>query len=67
MLLYVSGKYSADTQQEIDENVVAAAEMAAKLMEMGHTVICPHTNSHGIVEAGGHFSWDRDWETYNSI
>src|SRR5687768_17062362 len=41
MLVYVSGKYSGD----IDANIIAAQEVAVKLWEMGHHVICPHLNT----------------------
>jgi len=41
MLIYVSGKYSGDT----DKNIEAARTVAVFLWEMGHSVICPHTNT----------------------
>lgn len=41
MLIYVSGKYTG----EVDTNIAAAREIAAALWQMGHAVICPHTNT----------------------
>jgi hypothetical protein len=41
MLVYVSGPYTGD----IDANIERAAQVAAELWEMGHVVICPHTNT----------------------
>lgn len=41
MLIYVSGKYSGD----VASNIGAARSVACKLWEMGHSVICPHTNT----------------------
>jgi hypothetical protein len=41
MLLYVSGAYSGN----IDENIEQAAKIAAELWEKGHAVICPHLNT----------------------
>lgn len=41
MLIYVSGPYTGET----DKNIRQAQEIACKLWEMGHAVICPHTNT----------------------
>jgi nucleoside 2-deoxyribosyltransferase len=48
MLLYVAGPYTADTPEGVQENIKAANEVAVKLWEAGHTVICPHLNTLGI-------------------
>lgn len=45
MLLYVSGPYSGDTSKDIDRNIKQAADISGKLWELGHAVICPHTNT----------------------
>ena len=41
MLIYVAGPYAGDT----DRNIEQAAQIAAQLWELGHAVICPHTNT----------------------
>lgn len=41
MLVYVAGPYAGDT----DRNIEQAAQIAAQLWELGHAVICPHTNT----------------------
>jgi hypothetical protein len=52
MLVYVSGRYSADknlsaAQQIIQtqEHIELAGRVAAELWDLGHAVICPHTNT----------------------
>jgi hypothetical protein len=42
---YISGPISADTAEAVEANVHVAAAVAAKLVELGYAVICPHTNS----------------------
>ena len=56
MLIYVSGKISAPTPEEVAKNVEMAAQVAGAWMQAGHSVICPHTNSDGIVKAGFDFT-----------
>ncbi len=41
MLIYTAGPYTGN----IDENIEAAARVAAELWDMGHAVICPHANT----------------------
>lgn len=41
MILYISGRYSG----KISQNIAAARNVAIKLWEAGHTVICPHLNT----------------------
>ena len=41
MLIYVAGKYSGD----VDTNIRKAREVAIRLWEAGHHVICPHLNT----------------------
>jgi hypothetical protein len=45
MIIYISGKYSDDTQEKIDVNIALARKHAIKLWEAGYTVICPHLNT----------------------
>lgn len=41
MLVYVSGPYTG----AVSANIAAARDVASKLWEQGHVVICPHTNT----------------------
>lgn len=50
MLIYIAGRYSGATIQERDANIRAAAEVAMRWWDAGHTVICPHTNAAGFEE-----------------
>lgn len=45
MLIYVSGKYSGDTEKERKDNIFKAGKVAAELWDRGHAVICPHANT----------------------
>lgn len=54
MLLYVSGPYSGDTEK----NILQARDIAAQLWEMGHAVICPHTNT-ALFERIGTATYDQ--------
>lgn len=56
MLVYISGKITAPTREEVLANIDAAARVAGEWMKAGHSVICPHTNSGGIVDAGYEFT-----------
>lgn len=44
MLLYVAGPYRGDVRR----NIARAGLIAARLWELGHTVICPHLNRAGF-------------------
>lgn len=60
MLIYVAGKYSDKSHEAIEANIEQARQIAGALWEMGHAVICPHTNT-------GHFDGrfpDVSWEAY---
>jgi len=39
--VYVAGKYSGD----VEKNIEKAAQVSAKLWDIGFTVICPHMNT----------------------
>ena len=43
--IYISGKYSAGTIEERDENIRKANELAKSFAEQGWAVYCPHTQS----------------------
>jgi hypothetical protein len=46
MLIYVAGPYTAPTAEGVENNVKTAAWVAGLLWKMGHSVICPHANTH---------------------
>lgn len=43
-LVYLAGPYSGD----IENNVLAAIDIAADIVAMGFSVICPHANTHDV-------------------
>src|SRR3990167_4416251 len=51
-LIYVAGKYKADTQEGVAENIHHAARVGFELWEKGWAVITPHLNTtfSGIAE-----------------
>jgi hypothetical protein len=44
-VIYVSGPYSAPTENQLENNIDRAREAAQRLWDMGYAVICPHLNS----------------------
>ncbi|PKH44528.1 hypothetical protein KKB3_01694 [Dehalococcoides mccartyi] len=44
-VIYVAGKYRAETQSGIDANIKKARDVAIKLWKQGWAVICPHLNT----------------------
>lgn len=42
-MIYVSGKYTDDTPEKVNENIRMAALAAVALWRMGWGVFCPHT------------------------
>lgn len=44
-LVFVSGKYQADTEAGITANIKHAEREAKRLWEMGYSVITPHLNT----------------------
>lgn len=62
MIIYVSGPYSADTEEGRLFNVKTAIFYGIELMRKGHSVIVPHLShymeGHAQLFAGG-FTWDR--------
>lgn len=45
MIIYISGAYSADTKEQIEENILIAESFAIKIWNLGHSVFAPHCNS----------------------
>lgn len=43
--VYVSGKYTDDTPEKVNQNIRMAALAAVALWRMGYGVLCPHTAS----------------------
>uniref|UniRef100_A0A6M3L308 DUF4406 domain-containing protein n=1 Tax=viral metagenome TaxID=1070528 RepID=A0A6M3L308_9ZZZZ len=44
-VIYVAGKYRADTRSEIGLNILRAEKVAKRLWSEGWAVVCPHANS----------------------
>ena len=45
-LIYLAGPYSASSNgKSVEENIVAARNIAVKLWDAGYAVICPHMNT----------------------
>jgi hypothetical protein len=53
LIVYLSGKYEADTKEEKDENIKDIMTVAGRLWILGFTVICPHLNSFNFQEVIG--------------
>jgi len=49
-LIYVSGPYTAPTDNEINENIQRAEDIAVMLMRNGFDVITPHKNTSGYQQ-----------------
>lgn len=45
MIVYVAGKYSGETPDDITANIDAARKVAIQLWENGHAALCPHLNT----------------------
>lgn len=59
VLIYVAGKYTANTDEEIIDNVLLARDYSIKIWDLGYTAICPHLNT-------AHFEIDSrcDWKEF---
>lgn len=44
-IIYVAGKYRAETKEGVEANIQKARETAIKLWQLGWAVICPHLNT----------------------
>lgn len=53
LVIYVAGPYSANTPEGVEANVQRAALVGQELMRKGHTVICPHSMTHGWEHGTG--------------
>ena len=49
-IIYVSGKYSASTSEQIQENILTARSYAILIWEKGYTALCPHLNTLNFEE-----------------
>lgn len=45
MIVYISGKYTAQDRMAILENIMYAEKFAIKVWETGHVAFCPHLNT----------------------
>lgn len=54
MLIYLSGPYTGN----VDDNIAQARVVAIRLWEIGHAVICPHTNT-ARFEDDGHATYEQ--------
>jgi nucleoside 2-deoxyribosyltransferase len=45
MIVYISGPYTANTEDKIMENILVAERFAINLWNKGHYAICPHLNT----------------------
>lgn len=45
LVIYIAGKYTADTPEEITENIVFARQYAIEVWQLGYTALCPHLNT----------------------
>lgn len=57
-IVYVSGKYTADTYDGRQKNIEIARDFTIKLWKKGYSVICPHLNTANLDEEG------IDWTTF---
>lgn len=61
---YIAGPYSAESHNELYENMQVARRYAVKYWKLGYAVICPHLNTafmDGIVNGGNKFE---DWPVF---
>jgi len=45
MIVYVSGKYTGDSHEEIDTNILKAQKYAVDIWNAGHMAFTPHLNT----------------------
>ena len=41
--IYIAGPYTAPTPADVDRNILAARDVQAHLLRMGHAPLCPHS------------------------
>lgn len=56
-VIYIAGPYRAPTFSQRDENIRAAAKLAAKVWAAGHIALCPHMNSAHMDEHAPEQHW----------
>ena len=56
-VIYIAGKYRGASPWEVEQNIRAAEDFAAKVWAMGHAALCPHANSRHMegVSSEEHF------------
>ena len=59
MIVYISGKYSDDSEEKINANIALARKHAIAIWESGLTAICPHLNTANFEKDCG-----IKWESY---
>lgn len=61
MIIYISGPYSADTNEGKLQNTQTAIDVGIELIRKGHTVLIPHLSHYTDMRAqelGIEFSWE---------
>lgn len=48
-VIYIAGKYRGKTPWEVEQNIRAAEDVAAKVWAMGHVALCPHANARHML------------------
>lgn len=46
IVVYIAGPYRADTWGKTKANVAHAMDVAAEILDMGYSLICPHSMTH---------------------
>lgn len=56
-VVYIAGKYRGPTPWDVEQNIRAAEEVAARVWAMGLVALCPHANSRHMegVASDEHF------------
>lgn len=52
MIIYISGAYSADSKEGVEDNILLAEFFALKIWNMGHSAMCPHLNTKLFEQKG---------------
>ena len=63
MLVYVSGKYTADTFEKIEQNVNKAIDIGIEVIKKGHEVIVPHL-SHWLDLRAREIGVELGWQDF---
>ena len=61
--IYIAGKYSAETEAGEDDNIRAAAAVAAQYLKDGWAVFCPHTMTQ-IIDREFNRPREMEWEDW---